>query len=132
VEREPRSAQEAYALALVWERAKKLFLPFDRSEKDTTGYQMIVQIVDGKPTEKAHINKPDKTRDKELTLSKAGYYKVNLLTGQCDCFHYNKHLYCKHSMGAKWWIANFHHELILSKNGKYAFVRFTERKGDRK
>jgi hypothetical protein len=123
-----RSAPQAYAMALVWERAKRLFLPFDSREKDTTGYQMIVQLVDGKPTGKAHINKPDKSRDRELTLSNKGYYKVNLSTGECDCYHYEKNGYCKHSMAAKWWPATYHHELIPSKNGKYAFVRFTERK----
>lgn len=135
MENEPESSAEYSARAIaekyrkdVEYRAEKLFLPYDHSYKDTTGYQLVVQIVDGRPTEKAHVNKVDTTSGNELTLSEKGYYKVNLRTGVCDCFHYKKHMYCKHSLAVKWWPANYHHELILSSNGKYATVVFKERK----
>lgn len=153
-QREPRSAAEAAQMireeeyrTKVEARARDLFCDFDPEASDTTGYKLIVQLKDGRPTQRAKIFKPAPD-GQELTAACGGPYNIDLVEKTCDCIHFTGqdgeaetmdmqgqvlspgkkptegYGYCKHSLAVAYWQAHYRVELTSSKNGKFAFVSF--------
>ena len=119
-------------------KGQALYLPFDPTIKASSGYRLIVQIVDGQVGEWGQVSKPRPEHEK--TKAGGGPYRVNLKTGACncpDCAGEEEKIgpggkilpgkpgngFCKHGLGSVWWLANVPYEQRqIGQSGKSALV----------